>query len=200
MRVDEAEGPVSRQRDALTGRRQGDCYPVRSADAKRRGLCNHRIQIEMALGHHGKTIDQRGEIGMLAGLHQAEMPFRQSERRLARHRAEHRNAERGDGIGDQRAMLLACCAVENDAGDMHRGVMRGETPDDGGRRLRLSRDIEHQHDGKPKMRGKIGASAAAARDAAGAVEQAHHAFDDEDIGLVGGSRRQSVEQRGRHGP
>ncbi len=60
--------------------------------------------------------------------------------------------------------------------------------------------IEHQHDRKAEMRGKIGSRAASARDAAGAVEQTHHAFDDENIRVVGGSRRQSVEQRGRHGP
>ncbi len=62
----------------------------------------------MAFGHRGEAIDQRGKIGMFAGLHQAEMTLRQSERRIARQRAENRHAERGDGIGDQRAMLLAC--------------------------------------------------------------------------------------------
>ena len=77
--------------------------PTRSGAA----LGDHRVQIEMALGHRGEAVDQRGEIGMLAGLHEAEMTFRQSERRLARHRAEHRNAERGDGVGDQRAMFFA---------------------------------------------------------------------------------------------
>ncbi len=61
----------------------------------------------MALGHRGEAIDQRGKIGMLAGLHQAEMAFRQRQRRLARHGAEHGNAERGDRVGDQRAVPFA---------------------------------------------------------------------------------------------
>ena len=49
----------------------------------------------MALGHRGEAGDQRAEIGMLAGLNQAEMPFRQGQRGFARHRAEDRNTERG---------------------------------------------------------------------------------------------------------
>ena len=155
--------------------------PFSGADAKRRGIGDQRIQIEMPLGHRGEALDQRGEIGVLAGLHEAEMAFRQSERRLARHRAEHRNAERGDRVGDQRAVLFAGRAIENDAGDAHRGIVRGKTPHHGRRRLRLPRYIEHQHDRKAEMRGEIGGRAAAARDAAGAVEQAHHAFDDENI-------------------
>ena len=76
MRIDEAEGPVLRQRNALAGRRQSGRMVIRSDDTKRRGLGDHRIQIEMALGHRGETIDQCGEIGMLTGLHQAEMTFR----------------------------------------------------------------------------------------------------------------------------
>ena len=123
MRIDEAERAVVRQRNALAGRRQSGRSVIRSDDTKRRGLGDHRIQIEMALGHRGKTIDQRGKIGMLAGLHQAEMTFRQSERRLARHRAENRNAERRDGVGDQRAVFFACHAIEDHAGDPHRRVM-----------------------------------------------------------------------------
>jgi len=38
---------------------------------------------------------------MLVGLHQAEMPLRQSERLVARDRTEDRKAERRDGIGDE---------------------------------------------------------------------------------------------------
>ena len=44
---------------------------------------------------------------MLRGLHEAEMTLRQRERRFARQCAEDRNAERGDRVGDQRAMALA---------------------------------------------------------------------------------------------
>ena len=92
-------------------------------------------------------------------------------------------------------------AIEDDAGDAHRGIVRGEAPHDGRRRLRLPRYVEHQHDRKPEMRGKIGSRAALRPgDAAGAVEQAHHAFDDENIRVVGRSRRQGVEQRGAAWP
>ena len=163
MRIDEAEGPILRQRDALAGRRQGGCHTIGSADAKRRGARDQRIQIEMALGHRCETLDQAGEIGVLAGLHQAEMALRQSERRLARHRAEHRHAERNDRIRDQRAMLLAGGAIEDDAGDANGGIVRGKTAYDGRRRLRLPRYVEHKHDREREMCGKVRGRAALPR-------------------------------------
>ena len=59
-------------------------------------------------------------------------------------------------------MPLACRAVENNAGNFHRGVMCGEAARDRGRRLRLACDIEHQHDRQIKTRGEIGGGAAPA--------------------------------------
>ncbi len=200
MRIDEAEGPILRQRDALTGRRQGGCHTIGGADAKRRGARDQRIQIEMALGHRGETLDQAGEIGMLAGLHQAEMALRQSKRRLARHRAEHRDAEGNNRIRDQRAVLLAGDAIEDDSGDANGRIVRGKTAYDGRRRLRLPRYVEHKHDREREMCGKVRGRAALPRHAAGAVEQTHHAFDDEKIRIIGRLPRQGIEQRGRHGP
>ena len=72
--------------------------------------------------------------------------------------------------------------------------MRGKTPHHGRRRLRLPRHVEHQHDGKIKMRGEIGGGAAPARGAAGAIEQAHDAFDDKNIRAVGRLRGEGIEQ------
>ena len=77
----------------------------------------------MTFGHRGKAVDQRGKIGMFAGLDEAEMALRQRQRGLARHRAENRNAERGDRVGNQRAVLFAGDAIENHAGDLNRGIV-----------------------------------------------------------------------------
>ena len=96
---------------------------IGGAEAERSGARYDRVQIEMAFGHRGKAIDQRGKIGMFAGLDEAEMALRQRQRGLARHRAENRNAERGDRVGDQRAVLFAGDAVENHAGDAHRRIV-----------------------------------------------------------------------------
>ena len=126
------------------------------------GAGDNGVEIEMALGSVGETIDQRGEVGMLAGLHEAEMALRQSERGLARHRAEDRNAEPGDGVGDQRAVPFAGDAIEDDAGNAHGGIVRRKAPHHGRRRLRLPRDVEHQHDRQAEMRGEIGGRAAPA--------------------------------------
>ena len=47
----------------------------------------------MARRYFGETLKPRREIGVFAGLHEAEMALRQHERLVARDRAQHRNAE-----------------------------------------------------------------------------------------------------------
>jgi hypothetical protein len=76
-------------------------------------------------------------------------------------------------------MPLAADAVENDARDTHGGIVRGESPHHGRGRLRLSGDIEDQHDGQPKARGEVGRGARAAAWTGRAVEQPHDAFDEQ---------------------
>ena len=65
-------------------------------------------------------------------------------------------------FGDHRAMPFAADAVENDAGDAHGRIVRGKAAHQRCRRLRLSRDVDHQHDRQAEMRGKIGGGAAPA--------------------------------------
>ena len=97
-------------------------------------------------------------------------------------------------------MSLAADTVENDAGNSHRRIVRGKTPQHGRGRLGLSGDIEHQHHRQSKARRQIGGGAAAPGRPGHAVEQAHHAFDNENFGVAGGFRHYGVEQRRRHGP
>ncbi len=69
-----------------------------------------------------------------------------------------------------------------------------------GRRLRLAGHIEHEQHRQAEPRGEVGGRAAAARRAGDAVEQAHDAFDDENLGALRGLANERVEQRRRHRP
>ena len=63
-------------------------------------------------------------------------------------------------------MPIAGDAIEDDAGDAHRRIVCRKTVHHGRGRLRLPRNIDHQHDRQTKMRGKIGGRAAPAAGAA----------------------------------
>ena len=206
MRIDEAEGLILRQRDPLAGRRHR--RRLRSSiaacgDREWRGARHDGVEIEMALGHRGEAIDQGFEIGVLAGLHEAEMALGQCERRLVRHGADDGNNERADRFGDDCAVPFAADTIQDDAGDAHGRIVRGKTSHDSRGRLHLARNIEHQHDRQAEMRGEIGGGAAPAGRTGRrgrSIEQAHDAFDHQDIGAIGGLRRQGVEKFSRHGP
>ena len=162
VRIDEGEGRVGGERDALAGRRQGggNARPMALANGRRAG--DHRVEIEMALGHVGEAIETRGEICMLAGLHQAEMALGQCQRLVARQRADDRHAQRGDGVGDQRAVAFAADTVEHDTGDAHGRVVGGKAAHHRCRRLRLA--AKRRAPGAPadaKARREVGGRAAA---------------------------------------
>ena len=78
---------------------------------------------------------------------------------------------------------------------LHRRIVRGKAAHDGRRRLRLPRHVEDEDDRQAEMRGEIGGRAAPAVRPGGAVEQAHHAFDHDEIGVARGLRGQRIEQR-----
>ena len=99
---------------------------------------------------------------MLAGLHQAEMPLRQRQRRVAHDRADHRQAERLDRVAGQPPVPFAADAVEHDAGDPHRRIVGGKALGDGRRRLRLAGDVEHQQHRQAVEPRQVGCRARAA--------------------------------------
>ena len=134
--------------------------PVAGSIVNGAALAMMRVEIEMALGHCREPLDQRRQIGMLAGLDETEMALGQRQRRLARHGAEDWHAERRDGVGDDGAMAFAGDAIQDHAGDAHRRIVRGKTSHDGRRRLRLPRHVEHEHHRQAEMRGEIGGRAA----------------------------------------
>ena len=160
-----------------------------------------RVEIDVALGGVGETLDQRVEIGMLAGLHEAEMPLRQRERRhrAAARRAPECRAPRWRRRPARRWRSLRD-PVEDDAGDAHRRIVRGKAAHDRGRRLRLPRHVEHQHDRQAEMARRDRRWRRAGRAAGGAVEQAHDAFDHDEVGAVGGVGGERIEQVARHRP
>ena len=131
VRIDETEGAIAGERDALAwrwqrgGARAGPRLQVR-------GACRDGVEIEVAFRHAGKALNQRGEIRMLAGLNEAEMPLGQRQRGLARDRSHYRNTQRGDRAGHQRPMPFACDAVEDHARDPHPRIVRGKSPDQSG--------------------------------------------------------------------
>ncbi len=200
VRIDEAERAVAGERDALARRRQGHIGDRRSGDVQRRGDAHDRVEIKMLFGGLGEAIDEQCQIGMFAGLHQAEMALGQSECGLASQRAEDGNIERSDGVRDQRAMPFAADAVQDHAGDAHARVVRREAANQRGRRLRLPRHVDDEDDRQGKLRGEVGGGAAAAGRRRGAVEQAHDALDHQRVGAGGGVHGEAVEERRRHRP
>ncbi len=154
----------------------------------------------MAFRQGAEPIEERSQIAMFAGLNETEMTLRQRQRRLARHGAKHRDADRGDSVGDQRPVAFAGDPIEDDAGDAHGRIVDGETAHHGRRRLRLSRHIEHQHHRQAEMRCEIGGRAAPPGAGGGSVEQAHDAFDDQQVCAVDRLGGHGVEQCRRHGP
>ncbi len=153
------------------------------------------------LSHRGEARDQRGEIGMFAGLHQAEMPLRQSQLRLARH------ARRARECRARRSRRRPCARCRSLATRLRMTpAMRTAGSCAAKPRTTAAADCACRDTSSTSTTGRwkcAARSAVAPRrpDApACAVEQAHHAFDDENLGAVRGLRRQGIEQRARHRP
>ncbi len=180
MRVEEGEGGIGRQRDALAGRRQRG-HVVGARRRQRRGERGDAVEVERALRHVGEPVEMPGEVRVLAGLHQAEMALRQGQRRVPQDGADHRHADRLDGVGGQAPVTLAAQPVEDDAGDPHVAVVGGEALGDGGGGLRLTGGVEHQDDRQAIEARQVGRRAGAAGHPRNAVEKAHGALDDQQV-------------------
>ena len=122
-------------------------------------------------------IQPRFEVRSLDRLHQAQVSFGQGKARVAGQAAEQLDADPLEGRPDHREMPGACDPVEDNAGDPDIVAEVGAAGRDGRRRLDLALHIEHQHDRPAEQCRDIGGRAASAR----AVEQAHHAFGDDDV-------------------
>jgi len=154
----------------------------------------------MALGMVGEMRKPCGEIGVLARLNEPEMPFGQGQRFIAGNDAEHRHARGLHGFRHQDAMALAADAVEQNAGDAHRVIVRAKAARHRGGGLRLAGDVENEQHGKMEARGEIGRCAAPSPRPGKPVEQAKHAFDHEHLRIARRLCSKRVEKVGRHRP
>ena len=134
---------------------------------------------------------------MLAGLHQAQMARGQLDARIVRDRAEYGNAERLDRLAQNCRMFRAAHPVEDDAGHVAALPVVGEALDQRRRRLRLRLGVDYQHHGQVERLRQVSGRADARP---GAIEQAHHTLDHDQLGLRPGQRSQRPDTLGRHGP
>ena len=162
---------------------------------RRHGELLHRIDIELVLGHVGEMFEPHGEVRVLGGLHEAEMALGQRERSIARDGAENWNVEAGDRVRHEPHMPLAADAVQHHPADPHVTLVGREAAHDSRRRLRLPGDIDDQQHRQAEPRGEIGRRPGPERRGGDAVEQAHGAFDDEEVGMRGIFGDQRIDQR-----
>ena len=90
------------------------------------------------------------------------MALGQGEVGIAHERAEHRQPDAGHAVLDQPAMALARDLVEHHAGDRDARVVAGAAERDGGGRLRMAGDVEHENHRPAEQGGDVGAGARAA--------------------------------------
>ena len=119
---------------------------------------------------------------MLARLHQSQVPFRQRQVAGAGQETQDRNVRHGiaAGVADLFGMTRAADSIENDAGDVDAGPVVGEAAEHGGGRGALGANVDHHDDGPPCRESQIGGRSRGRRRA---VEQAHHAFANDEIGV-----------------
>ena len=162
---------------------------------------DHRVEIEMALRQVGEAIETRGKIGVLAGLHQAEMALGQCQRLVARQRADDRHVQRGDGVGHQHPVPFAADAVEHDAERCGpRGRDRAKPRTTAAAVCACAATSSTRSTGRPKRAARSAVAPERPGNPGDAVEQAHDAFDHQDLGVARRIGRERIEQRRRHRP
>ena len=114
MRIEEGERGIPGQRDALAGRvqRDGRVGPamsgIRRGKSERDRHFHDPRDIQRPLHNVREAVDMGVEVGVLAGLHEAEMALRHGHRRVTRDRADHRQSKPFDRVAGQFAVPVAC--------------------------------------------------------------------------------------------
>ena len=151
----------------------------------------------------GRPVQKLVELPVLARLHQPQMPLGQGERRLARHQAQYRQ------LGQRRrhrrrqhgSVALAADAVEDDASDAHLRPVAGEAVHEGRRARPLAADVDHQHHRPAGDRRQVGGGAGLGPPVGEcAVEQAHDALAEHQLGALGRFGHQRRQGLVSHGP
>ena len=174
-RVDEREGRVARDGDGAAReqrRDRGDLIGGRWLEAHLRQLQRPQRRAGQRLGH---AVEPLGRVAELVRRHQAQVAFGQREARVARQGAE---PVRGlaQGAAQHVGMALAGHAIGQHAGPGHAGPealqpMR-QRAEGAGHRL----GVDHGQHRQAEALRQVGR-------ARRAVEQAHHALDDHEVGL-----------------
>ena len=161
------------------GRR--DTLPV--VELRRRRRSPHGRKLDRALDRIGQRVEPTVDIVRLVRLHQAEMTFRQLEAHVVAKRAEHFQPDTLEARRDQGEMARARDPIEDHAGDGDVVAIVRQARSNGRRRLGLAGDVEHQQHRPAEQRREIGRGPACRLTGGGnAVEQAHHALGDGDVG------------------
>ena len=189
-RVDERKGSVVRNGDDGAGQRTGQPCPVRSASDRGAGgllrrledhVGRHRQQPDGAQGSGG-GLDAFGQIVYFRSLHQPQVTRRQPVLPAARQCATPSHAC-GQAFLQHLRMARAADTVGQHAGQAQAGTVGGQPVRHGAEGLRHGRRIDHHQQRQIESQGQIGARRRA-------VVQAHHAFDQYHVGLLG----RAVEQ------
>src|SRR5258708_16964852 len=115
MWINEREGCVARERDALSRRPNGSGRRNRRGEVEFAGHCENAAAIDMRLDEIGDRLETRFERLGFARLHEAQMALGQRDLIIARQGADDRNTQRFDGLDDEAAMTLAADAIDNHA-------------------------------------------------------------------------------------
>lgn len=165
-----------------------DAHAFQAALQRRRSghLEGHRLrQVGLGAGPQGVGggVQARIEIGQFLGLDQAQVAARQFEFGRARQAAEPAHAGR-QAIAQDVAVALAADAVAEHSGkrqvrlEMRQAV--GQRAEGLGHRRAVDHP-QHRHAETPRQVCRRGV----------AIEQAHHPFDEDQVGLAGGPRQQA---------
>ena len=126
MRIDEGKSRVARDGDFLARRRQGG-FCARCC-AQGRGQRQHGVEIDMLFDESREGVEPRLQPKSFAGLHEAEMTFRQHDLGLLGQRADHRQARRLDSRLGQQEMARTADLVQHHARDLYARIETSRSP------------------------------------------------------------------------
>ena len=163
-------GPFGRN---ICGVRERACRP---------GQPEYGLQVHATSDDHGERADRGGGVAAQLGRgDEPEVPGRHGQLAQAPDHAQDRNARGAGRVAEQALMVRRTDLVEDHAADAGPLIPRRETVQQGGGRRADPGRVDHQHDGRAEqprdVRGRREVPAAGR-----AVEQAHHALDDRDVG------------------
>ena len=166
-----------------------------------RAAATSRVELDALGDGLGDGVEALIERRRLIGLHETQVTLRHDNVATPLHRTEHRDADARHRLGNERRVSRPANHVEDHAGNVDVAPIALEAERDGGCRLGLRFDVEHEHDRPAGERREVRGRAVAARAAcAGAVVESHDALGDADFCIGAGVTQQARDERRAHGP